>query len=156
MPTCPRPLLLAALLAACALGSCRSPRRPDALPQEVDQLRDPRALGPYLEAYPLGDRGVRVDLLAATAERSMHLVQARRVIPAHYHPTRTEISYVVTGRGTVFVDGRSYPAVAGSAFRVLAGTVHSVHPEEDAPLVAVVYFEPPLLEGTDRVLVDGE
>lgn len=152
------PLLVTFLLLPAAAG-CRSPKRPKA-PAGVASA--PRARGieaflqsdqlqPYLDAYPLAEKGTRVDLLAHSPQRSLHLVQTKKVIAEHHHPKRTEIAYVLTGRGTCYVGGRSYPATPGSTFRIEPGVRHSVHPEEGSTLVAVVYYEPPLVEGDDRV-----
>ena len=145
-------------LALVALGACTSPDRPKP-PLELETVapglaRDEKALRPYLEQYPLGETGRRMDLLASNEERSLHLVQTRRAIAAHYHPRRTEVAYVLTGRGTVYIDGQGYPAAPGAAFRIDPRKVHSVHPADGETLVAVIYYEPPLLVGDDRVMVD--
>src|SRR5262245_53225951 len=99
--------LAAVLLAATALGACQSQQRTPAAPATkpsspslAELMRDPNALKPYLEAYPLGQDTSRVDLLAANAQHSMHLVQLRRGLGRHTHPTRTETVYVLTGSGT--------------------------------------------------------
>jgi ferrochelatase len=58
-----------------------TPDAPTPLPAtQVAALRTggPSALQPYLDAYPLGDKPTRVDLLAVSSERSLHLVQTRR------------------------------------------------------------------------------
>lgn len=140
------------------LAACAGPRRPEPPPRleglSPEFAQDTKALGPYLAQYPLGADGRRMDLLASNEQRSMHLVQTNRAIPAHYHPRRTEIAYVLTGRGTVYVEGRPYPAAPGAAFKVAPGRVHSVHPDEGETLVAVVYYEPPMLGEPVRVIVD--
>ncbi len=83
----------------------------------------------------------------------MHLVQTQRAIPRHHHAKRTEMAYVLTGSGTVFLGERSYPAKPGARFRMEPGVVHSVIPDEGATIVAITWFEPPLAEGEDdRVL----
>jgi mannose-6-phosphate isomerase-like protein (cupin superfamily) len=151
VPSAAARLCVAGLLAVglAGVGACRKPVRP-APPREHEALRgrlDQRALGPYLEAYPLGELGTRSDLLGHDPQRSMHLVQVRRALPAHSHVAHTERVYVLTGRGTVYVEDRSYPAVPGSAFRLDPGVTHSVHPDPGETLVAVVFREPPDLAG---------
>jgi mannose-6-phosphate isomerase-like protein (cupin superfamily) len=111
------------------------------------------ALQPYLDAYPLGDQGSRSDLIASDERRSMHFVQVRRATPRHVHPARTETVYVLTGSGTCYIGDRSYPVEPGSAFRIAPGVPHTAIPAEGATIVAIVYFEPPLTEGDDRVVV---
>jgi mannose-6-phosphate isomerase-like protein (cupin superfamily) len=155
------------LVAAAAMGAaCRSHRTPAAIVRgheyfappsaDVDALMHggPAMLRPYLDAYPLADRGTRVDLLAATNDRSMHLVQASKPIPRHVHPARTEIVYVLTGAGTCYVGDRSYPAAPGSAFKIPPNTKHSTIPDAGQTLVAIVYYEPPMTSGDDGVIVE--
>ena len=145
---------LAALTAACA--SPERPQEPPEAPPEVTALIDdelsirlesgPPALLPYLEQFPLGNRGRRKDLLASDAQRSMHLVQLALPLPEHTHPERTEITYVLRGRGLVRIGGRGYPAAPGAAFRIEPGRPHSVVPDEGETLIAIVYYDPPLLD----------
>ncbi len=115
------------------------------------RYEDPRELQPYLDAYPLGELGRRKDLLAASSERSMHLVQLALPLPPHKHPSRTEIAYVLTGTGTFYLGDRSYPAAPGAAFRITPGRVHWVVPDDGETLNAIVFYEPPLLGADDSV-----
>lgn len=143
------PLLALALAAAACKSSQETPPPPPGDVRAADDYRESKQLGPYLEMFPLGDRGRRKDLLATTDQRSTHLVQCDLSIPWHYHPERLEIAYVLTGEGTVFIEDRSYPAAPGATFRIEPGKQHSVQPSGDEPLVALVWFEPPLREGED-------
>jgi mannose-6-phosphate isomerase-like protein (cupin superfamily) len=156
-----RATLVATLLALTLVG-CHGRRTPPApaasRAPDVEALRtggEP-ALTPYLEAFPLGERGVRVDLLASTPERSLHFVQARRPIPRHVHPARTETVYVLRGTGTCYVGDRSYPIAPGATFHVAPGVPHSAIPDDGVTVVAVSYMDPPLLEDDDRVLVPAD
>ncbi len=79
----------------------------------------------------------------------MHLMQLSLPIQPHRHPERKELAYVLTGRGTVRIDGREYAAAPGAAFRFYPGVPHSILPGEGETLVAIVYFEPPLPDGGD-------
>jgi len=149
-----------------ALSACRGQRTPvrkaDAAKRlpvspEIEKLRHgatPTELKPYLDAFPLGDMATRADLLATTPQRSMHLVQTRRGIARHFHPTRTETVYVLRGAGTCFVGDHSYPVTPGATFKIAPKVVHSVAAAEGETIVAVVYFEPPLVGADDRVLVE--
>lgn len=156
------------VLVAATASACRSPKRPEppprpstpthALTQSADDATvpldsGPKALGPYLEQFPLGNLGRRKDLLAVGEERSLHLLQLSLALPPHRHPERKALAYVLTGRGRVRIDGREYPAAPGAAFRVDPGVEYSVHPDEGETLVAIVYHEPPLLDGDDSVPV---
>jgi quercetin dioxygenase-like cupin family protein len=154
-----------ALVVAAALAGCRSQRTPApvaphrAAPSAptAESLREggAPALQPYLEQYPLGEAGLRIDCLGTTEERSMHLVQARRGIGRHVHPARTETVYVLTGTGTCYVGDRSYPIRPGSTFKIAPGAPHSALPDEGQTIIAVTYFEPPLGDEDDRVPVEA-
>ncbi len=145
---------------ACRTAPRRTPRPPSDAAVRAELAPDfegvplrspPPELGPYLEAFPLGTLGRRKDLLAADPLRSMHLVQLALPLPAHTHPRRREIAYVLRGRGTVLIAGRSYPAAPGATFNIAPGVAHTVLPDEGETLVAIAYYEPPLLEGDDSV-----
>lgn len=147
------------LLALAALGACRSRRTPPAPPRprsdaiSVFLQSGTTQLQPYLDGYPLGDLGSRLDLLANTNVRSMHFLQANRPIGRHLRRERTETCHVLRGEGVVYIADRSYPVSPGATFRIPAGTVHSLLPSEGSTVVAIVYLEPPLLERDDRVPV---
>jgi mannose-6-phosphate isomerase-like protein (cupin superfamily) len=154
----------AAAVLAVAFAGCSAPRtpppvaprRPAQSAPTAESLRDggAPALKPYLEQYPLGESGLRIDCLGTTEERSIHLVQAKRGIGRHIHPARTETIYVLTGTGTCYVGDRSYPIRPGSTFRIAPGTPHSALPDAGSTIVAVAYFEPPLGDEDDRVPVE--
>ena len=141
------------VLVAGVLTDCRSaPLRPP-MPEPdsaARQLADPAALQPYLDAYPLGEDATRVDLLGHDGKRSMHLVQTRRAFPRHRHNAASENSYVLSGRGRVTIEGKTYPAVPGSAFRIDRGRLHSVQPDAGVTLVAIVYYTPPQLGSIEQ------
>jgi mannose-6-phosphate isomerase-like protein (cupin superfamily) len=152
-----RASVVAALVLALAAG-CRSQRTPKALPAPPVAKSEPVltgavALQPYLDAYPLSDGDTRMDLVAATARRSMHLIQARVPLPRQSHPQRTETMYVLTGSGTCYVGDHSYPLAPGSTFRIRPGVPLSLHPDEGTTLVAVAWFEPPMTADDDGVIV---
>lgn len=149
----------AVLLMLLACGACRSPRTPAPAPKprsdtiEVFLQGGTTQLRPYLDGYPLGDQGVRIDLLANTNQRSMHFLQANRPVGRHLRRARTETCHVLRGDGILYIADRSYPVSPGATFRIAPGTVHSLLPAEGSTIVAIVYLEPPLLEGEDRVPV---
>jgi mannose-6-phosphate isomerase-like protein (cupin superfamily) len=154
-------VVVLAALASFALGACsgaqKTPAQPHRAPSpslETLQEGGEPALRPYLDAYPLGERGSRVDLLAATSQRSMHLVQVQRSIPRHYHKERVESVYVLTGSGVCYIGDKSYPVAPGAAFRIAPGVVHHVAPHKGSVVVAISYFEPPMVDVEDRVLAD--
>jgi mannose-6-phosphate isomerase-like protein (cupin superfamily) len=149
-----------AFVALVVLAACASqqqtpvpPKRPPTPGPDVSQMTGTTELRPYLDAYPLGMLGSRMDLLATTEERSMHLVQTRRGTGRMYRPSHTETLYVLTGSGICEIGDRSYPAKPGAAFKIAPGVVHSLTADEGAVVVAVAYFEPPLVDPDDRVFV---
>jgi quercetin dioxygenase-like cupin family protein len=150
-----RSSVAAALLAACASAPPEELPRERQDPEVVERLLHggPPALRPYLDAYPLGVSGTRVDHLASTASHSMHFVQTTKPIAPHVHPARTETIYVLRGTGTCRIGDRSYPVSPGAAFKVAPGRPHGVVPDAGSTLIAIVYFEPPLGDADDRVPV---
>ncbi len=149
-----------AVVVIAALGACAGPQqtpppppRPATPRLDALQTGGATALQPYLDAYPLGQLGTRTDLLGATPKHSMHLVQTRRGSGRLYRPTRTETFYVLRGSGICYVGDKSYPVTPGAAFKIAPGVVHSLAAAEGAVVVAVAYFEPPLVDVDDRVFV---
>lgn len=154
--------LVAAL--AASLGACRGPKRPPTPNPDRDPLAmlgGPARPAPKLEdllaLHPLGDQSYRADLLAIDADRSIFLVQSRRGIAPHFRRTHRERTCVLAGSGTCWVEHRSYPAVAGSAFKIEPGATHRVTSSDDGSvLVALSVFEPPLAAiDDDRTAVDA-
>ena len=158
----PAPLRGAALCLAAALllPACRAPIRPDAPPPDRDPLvilggseaAPPPTIADLTAARPLGSDPWRADFLAGTDAWSAFLVQSRRGVKPSYLRAHRERLWVLSGSGTCIVDGKSYPAVAGSAFVVDAGKVRRIASDADTPFVALVVIEPAVesLE-TDRV-----
>lgn len=150
----------AALAACLALAACRTGRRPPApvperVPDAALEIReaDPASDGAdaqaLLTAYPLGDALRRTDLLAVSDAWSLHLVQTRRAAAPHRRSGRRERVYVLSGSGTAMVEGRSYPAVAGTALRIEAGAVRALYPDDGTVFALLVWHEPPLREFDD-------
>ena len=149
---------LAALIACLVVADCSTQRTPAAPRLAADPATAPAVVGsgqlqPYLDAYPLGDAASRVDLIAVSPARSLHLVQTRTAITRHMHALHTETTYVVTGSGTCWIGDRAYPAKPGSTFKIAKGVPHSVLPDVGSTLVALAYFEPSLEGDDDRISV---
>jgi mannose-6-phosphate isomerase-like protein (cupin superfamily) len=153
---------LTVLLATAALAACTAKHRPEPpraetpveaiLATEVQDLEGAAGLDAALATRPIGGAPLRLDLLAQTDRYSVHLAQIRGPLPRHVHRTHTERTYVLRGRGTTEIDGRTYPALAGTSYRIAPGVPHGAAPDEGETLVALVVFEPPMPRGDeDRV-----
>jgi quercetin dioxygenase-like cupin family protein len=152
-----RALLLAAACAAlCACAGQRRPPPPVAEGPLGVVASSAEQLEALLAAHPLGAAPLRLDRLARTSEYSVHLAQMRAPMPRHLHRTHHERTRVVRGRGTVEIDGRTYPALPGTSFHIVPGTPHSAAPDEGEVLVAVVLYAPPMETGNeDRVAAES-
>jgi quercetin dioxygenase-like cupin family protein len=98
---------------------------------ELEQLLDRRAdTGrPYLEF-------LRVPSLSA----GLYILPAGGVDPQQPH-TEDEVYYVVSGRGSIQVEGQSRDVMAGSVVYVKAGDEHRFHGIAEE-LVILVFFAP--------------
>ena len=63
------------------------------------------------------------------------------------------VALVLTGTGICEVGDKSYPVAPGATFKIAPGVVHSMTATDGAVVVAVAYFEPPLVDVDDRVFV---
>jgi quercetin dioxygenase-like cupin family protein len=128
------PLLLAALVSACAPRSPRVPFGPLAAGLEA-----------FLAAHPLAaGQEIRADEIGRTATTSYHVVQVRGAERPHRHATHDLTVLVLRGRGTLTFDRRRVPLAAGDAAIVPRGEAHWFAREGRGVAVALVAFAPPL------------
>ena len=60
----------------------------------------------------------------ATIPRLFHLVRIHQSKP-HYHKRATEFYYVLEGKGTMTVDGETFPIAPGTMIKPDPGAVHT-------------------------------
>jgi quercetin dioxygenase-like cupin family protein len=73
----------------------------------------------------------------------VHLIAGQAVKP-HAHADRTEIIYIVSGNGTVTVDGEDFPFEGGTAIHVKKGLTHGLTAASAVDLVLFQAKPPPL------------
>ena len=98
------------------------------LPQILNQRADSQV--PYLEF-----------LRVSSMSMGVYVLPAGGVDPQKPH-TEDEVYYVVSGRGTVIVDGEEREVEAGSLIFVAAGQEHRFHNIYEE-LALLVFFAPP-------------
>jgi quercetin dioxygenase-like cupin family protein len=62
---------------------------------------------------------------------------------AHVHDHSAETVYVVSGHGTLWVDGQRTPLQAGDTVLIPAGTPHATLPDPGAKMLLVCFFPHP-------------
>lgn len=76
---------------------------------------------------------------------SMNVVEIKpgcTVSPAHSHPEKEELIYVVCGEGSAYVDGEVYPVHSGTAVLFRRGSVHMLRNVGDTVMKVVCFFTP--------------
>lgn len=80
-----------------------------------------------------------------SAARKVTIDPVQRRSP-HRHPHSEEVTYVVSGRGSVWLDGSFHRVEAGTWVRIPAGTPHATLADPGQQLVLVCFFPHPQLE----------
>lgn len=68
--------------------------------------------------------------------------------PPHTHDNAEEVLYVLSGRGTVYVDGEPHAITAGSFILVQQGQQHSLEADAQGDLKVFYVFSPPVEQGS--------
>lgn len=97
---------------------------------------------------------IRNDLIAASSQSSVHLVQIRGAEKPHIHAEHDLRVVVVRGRGTMMLGGRKISAGVGSVFEIRRGTPHHFINTGTRPAAGVATFTPPY-DGKDNIPVSG-
>ena len=64
------------------------------------------------------------------------------VSPAHSHPEKEEICYVVSGNGKAFIDGKVYDICEGTAIHFPKKSIHMLRNSGDVNMKVVCFFTP--------------
>ena len=65
------------------------------------------------------------------------------VKPAHSHPGPEEVIYIVSGEGSVLIDGEVHDLRTGTAVLFKAGSIHMVRNTGQEDMKIVCFFTPP-------------
>ena len=101
--------------------------------------------------YRGGDSGVKYLVRGPKIDWGVILMLPGQTLGGHYHEEVEETFYVVSGRGTFVVNGKSLPAAQGDAFRMEAQDRHDIRNDSDSPL-KLVFIKCPYLP-QDKVTV---
>jgi quercetin dioxygenase-like cupin family protein len=75
---------------------------------------------------------------------NVHVVAKLKGLPTFYHTGYDEIYYVLSGEGTVTLDGRTNRLRPGSVVVIPAGVSHSLQADPGQELEFVIFGSPPL------------
>ena len=117
----------------------------------VGQLRETAASAPLPAGQPLA-----ATELARGESSSLHMVQVRSAVVAHYHASHDETVCVVSGRGRMQIAEREVWIGPGSVLYIPRGTVHAVVNADTTQLLIAMSSFAPAFDGEDRVFVGEE
>jgi mannose-6-phosphate isomerase-like protein (cupin superfamily) len=107
------------------------------------------AAAPLAPGRPIG-----VTELGRGPLASLHAVQLRHAIPAHYHADHDEIVCVVDGRVTMTMAGETLTAEPGMVLFIPRGTAHSVANTDSTHIALALSCFTPAFDGSDRHAVE--
>lgn len=70
----------------------------------------------------------------------------------HYHLAYDETYYVLSGSGTLTIEGEDYPLAPGSVAVIPSGKVHSLISDAEAPLEFIIFGTPPMSIKDERAI----
>ncbi|MFO8027127.1 MAG: cupin domain-containing protein [Opitutales bacterium] len=71
---------------------------------------------------------------------------------AHYHATYDETYYVLSGSGTLRIEGADYPLAPGTVAVIPSGKVHSLISDSGKPLEFIIFGTPPMSIEDERAV----
>jgi mannose-6-phosphate isomerase-like protein (cupin superfamily) len=80
---------------------------------------------------------------------NVHVVKITEGAP-HVHTGYDEVYYVLTGRGTITLDGETHPLRPGSVAVIPAGVPHSLKAESGDTLEFIIFGTPPMAMDDER------
>ena len=87
---------------------------------------------------------VKPDMTGNTncAVNMVRLAPGSTVSPAHSHPTEEEIIYIISGEGSVLIDGQVYPLKTGSMAVFAPESVHMLRNSGETEMKVLCFFSP--------------
>jgi mannose-6-phosphate isomerase-like protein (cupin superfamily) len=80
---------------------------------------------------------------------NVHVAKTKS-LPRFYHTGYDEVYYVLSGSGTVTLDGEALPLRPGSVVVIPAGVTHALQVSEGEELEFVIFGTPPMLMSDER------
>ena len=80
---------------------------------------------------------------------NIHVVSVTRG-KSHYHSGYDEIFYILSGSGTITLDGTDHPITPGAVAVIPAGTVHSIFSASEKPVEFIIFGTPPMFMDDKR------
>jgi len=97
-------------------------------------------------------QNIYVKKYAETEHQSTFIIWIRKEVKPHYHANHTEFVQVISGKGTMTLNGETFKIRKGSSTLITKGSVHSVVTTSRKPL-KVISVQAPIFDG-DRIWVE--
>lgn len=108
----------------------------------------PRQIKPDSASF----ENIYVKKYAENKQQSTFIIWIKKQVKPHYHAYHTEFVQVISGRGTMTLNGETFKIKKGSATLIPMGSVHSVITTSRKPL-KVISVQAPTFDG-DRIWVE--
>ena len=95
---------------------------------------------------------IYVKKYAENEHQSTFVIWIKKEVKPHYHAYHTEYVQVISGKGTMTLNGETFKIKKGSATLIPMGSVHSVITKSRKPL-KVISVQAPTFDG-DRIWVE--
>lgn len=96
---------------------------------------------PLIDGRILGVRATPADGSAGRMAMGLSVLPAGYATPSHHHEAE-EVATVLSGRGSIVIDGTDYPVAAGSVVLTPAMSEHVTIASDDGPLVVWWVYAP--------------
>lgn len=96
---------------------------------------------------PYGD--VKRVITGGEGNANVHIVSVTKG-KEHFHKAYEETYYILSGKGTITLDGDTWEAEAGTVVYIPAGIPHSLESTSPDPLVFIIFGTPPMSIEDDR------
>ena len=97
---------------------------------------------------------IYVKPLATSEFSSSYLIWVKKSVKAHKHNAHTEHVYILEGKGSFYLDGKTIPVEAGDYLYIPKGAVHAVKVISVTPM-KVLSVQSPKFEGKDREFIEN-
>jgi len=111
-----------------------------------------KAIVRYLEktnAIPCPYGDVKRVITGGEGSANVHIVSVTKG-KEHVHKAYEETYYILSGKGTITLDGDTWEAKAGTVVYIPAGMSHSLESTSPDPFVFIIFGTPPMSIEDDR------
>ena len=96
---------------------------------------------------------IHIKKIASDPRSTTYVIWVKSGVKSHYHVEHTEQLVVISGKGTMTIDGKSFQIRKGDYINIPKGKTHSVAVKGKKPL-KVLSIQAPEFLGKDRIWVE--